>query len=143
MLPKHHAIFLRFFGNRLSSKSNNVAVCPFDFHIAVQQPSNHLVMPVAVPVSTISSIFCSVLQVTSNVAASVITGIRIAVPVSLAPLFGSHSLDLSGLGDPTGSNATASLALRVTGTHKQPHHGKVEIPLAEGGGGCLRHLLFN
>jgi hypothetical protein len=33
---------------------------------------------------------------------------------------GSHPLDLSGLGDPDGSNATAGLALRVTGTHK-PH----------------------
>jgi hypothetical protein len=42
---------------------------------------------------------------------------------------GSYPLDLSVLGDPTGSNATASLALRVTGTHKPLCHGKVEIPL--------------
>jgi hypothetical protein len=41
---------------------------------------------------------------------------------------GSYPLDLSGLGDPTGSNATTSLALRVTGTHKPLYHGKVEIP---------------
>jgi hypothetical protein len=41
---------------------------------------------------------------------------------------GSYPLDLSGLGDPTGSNATAGLALRVTGTHKPLYHGKVEIP---------------
>jgi hypothetical protein len=39
------------------------------------------------------------------------------------------SLDLPSLGDPTGINATAGLALRVTGTHKPLHHGKVEIPL--------------
>jgi hypothetical protein len=32
------------------------------------------------------------------------------------------------LGDPAGSNATAGLALRVTGTHKPLHHDKVEIP---------------
>jgi hypothetical protein len=32
------------------------------------------------------------------------------------------------LGDPTGSNATAGLALRVTGTHKPLYHGKVKIP---------------
>jgi hypothetical protein len=32
------------------------------------------------------------------------------------------------LGDPTDSNATAGLALRVTGTHKPLYHGKVEIP---------------
>jgi hypothetical protein len=42
---------------------------------------------------------------------------------------GSYPLDLSGLGDPTGSNATAGLALRVTGTHKPLYHGKVEIPI--------------
>jgi len=32
------------------------------------------------------------------------------------------------VGDPDGSNATTSLALRVTGTHKPLHHDKVEIP---------------
>jgi hypothetical protein len=41
---------------------------------------------------------------------------------------GSYPLDLSGLEDPTGSNATAGLALRVTGTHNALYHGKVEIP---------------
>jgi hypothetical protein len=40
---------------------------------------------------------------------------------------GSYPLDLSGLGDLTGSYATAGLALRVTGTHKPLYHGKVEI----------------
>jgi hypothetical protein len=45
---------------------------------------------------------------------------------------GSYPLDLSGVGDPAGSNATAGLALRVTGTHKTLHHDKVEIPP----GGC-------
>jgi hypothetical protein len=33
------------------------------------------------------------------------------------------------LGDPTGSNATAGLALRVTGTQKLLYHGKVEIQI--------------
>jgi hypothetical protein len=41
---------------------------------------------------------------------------------------GSNPLDLSGLGDTTGSNATTGLALRVTGTHKPLYHGRVEIP---------------
>jgi hypothetical protein len=41
---------------------------------------------------------------------------------------GSYPLDLSGVGDPAGSNATAGLALRVTGTYKPLHHDKVEIP---------------
>jgi hypothetical protein len=40
---------------------------------------------------------------------------------------GSYLLDLSGVGDPVGSNATAGLALRVTGTHKPLHHDKLEI----------------
>jgi hypothetical protein len=31
------------------------------------------------------------------------------------------------VGDPAGSNATAGLALRVTGTHKPLHHDNVEI----------------
>jgi hypothetical protein len=42
---------------------------------------------------------------------------------------GSYPLDLSGLGDPGDSNATAGLALRVTGTHKPLYHSKVEIPI--------------
>jgi hypothetical protein len=42
---------------------------------------------------------------------------------------GSYPLDLSGVGDPAGRNATAGLALRVTGTHKPLHHDKVEIPM--------------
>jgi hypothetical protein len=41
---------------------------------------------------------------------------------------GSYPLDLSGVGDPPGSNATADLAFRVIGTHKPLHHDKVEIP---------------
>jgi hypothetical protein len=35
------------------------------------------------------------------------------------------------LGDHTRSNATACLALRVTGTHKPLYHGKVEISIKE------------
>jgi hypothetical protein len=50
---------------------------------------------------------------------------------------GSYPLDLSGVRDSAGSNATADLALRVTGTYKPLHHEKVEIP----SGGKLRILL--
>jgi hypothetical protein len=35
------------------------------------------------------------------------------------------------LGDPTGSNATAGLALRITGTNKPLYHDQVEIPIKE------------
>lgn len=68
------------------------------------------------------------LQVVTDVPASVITGICVGVPFS-ASVFGSCPLDLSDLRDPTGSNATANLAVRVTGTSKLLHHSKVEIPL--------------
>jgi hypothetical protein len=45
---------------------------------------------------------------------------------------GSYPLDLSGVGDPGGSNATAGLTLRVTGTHKPLHRDKVKITLGVG-----------
>jgi hypothetical protein len=38
-------------------------------------------------------------------------------------------LDLSGMGDPTSSYATAGIALRVSGALKSHHHDKVETPL--------------
>jgi len=40
----------------------------------------------------------------------------------------SYSLNLSGFGDPIGSNATTGLALSVTGAYKSLHHSRVEIP---------------
>jgi len=66
-----------------------------------------------------------VLQVVSDDAAN-IRGILEKFPSSRS-LFssGPYPLDLSDLGDPAGSNATAGLALRVTGTHKPFHHDKV------------------
>jgi len=39
--------------------------------------------------------------------------------------------DLSGLGDPTSSYATAGIALRVAEARKLPHHVKVETPSGE------------
>jgi hypothetical protein len=38
-------------------------------------------------------------------------------------------LDLSGMGAPTSSYATAGIALRVSGALKPHHHDKVETPL--------------
>jgi len=40
--------------------------------------------------------------------------------------------DLSGLGVPAGSYATAGIALGVTEALKLPHHIKVETPSGEG-----------
>ena len=42
-----------------------------------------------------------------------------------------HSFDLSGLGVPAGSYATADIALGVTEALKLPHHVKVETPSGE------------
>jgi hypothetical protein len=41
----------------------------------------------------------------------------------------SYPLELSGLGNATGSKAAAGLAVRFSGTHKPIHYGKVEIEL--------------
>jgi hypothetical protein len=38
-------------------------------------------------------------------------------------------LDLSGMGAPTSSYATAGIALRVSGALRPHHHDKVETPL--------------
>jgi hypothetical protein len=43
------------------------------------------------------------------------------------------------MGNPSGSNATAPSALRVTGAHKIFHYGKMEIPLE---GHSIRRLFF-
>jgi hypothetical protein len=65
---------------------------------------------------TISTIICSVFQAATDVAASGIRGICTGVPVSYTPLFVLFlPTPLSGLGNPTCSNATAGLAVRVTG----------------------------
>ena len=59
------------------------------------------------------------LQVATDVAASGIREFLLDFPSPRhLSSSGSYPFDLSGLGDPTGSNATAGLALRVTGTHK-------------------------
>jgi hypothetical protein len=47
---------------------------------------------------------------------------RVSLSVWLLPL------DLSGMGDPTSSYATAGIALRVSGALKPHHHDKVETP---------------
>jgi len=73
-----------------------------------------------------------VLQVITGVIASSIRIIYITVPFSLASLFVWLLLScLSGSGYLTENSATANLMLRVTGTHKPLHHGKVETPLEE------------
>jgi hypothetical protein len=50
-------------------------------------------------------------------------------------------LDLSGMGDPTSSYATAGIALRVSGALKPHHHDKVETP-SVGEGGTYEEIIF-
>jgi hypothetical protein len=70
----------------------------------------------------VSSIICSALQIITDDAASVITGILSKFLSSrYLSLSGSYPLDLSCLGDPVGSNVTTGSAPRVTGTHKPVH----------------------
>jgi hypothetical protein len=71
-----------------------------------------------------------VLQVATDAAASGIREFLLDFPSPRhLSSSGSYPLNLAGLGDPTGSNATAGLALMVTGNHKLIYHGKVEIPI--------------
>jgi hypothetical protein len=52
-------------------------------------------------------------------------GTRVSLFLWLLPL------DLSGMGDPTSSYATAGIALRVSGALEPHHHIKVETSLVE------------
>jgi hypothetical protein len=118
------------FGKRLSRKSNNVVVFPFAFHIAVQQPfkplwSRLLVYDLEPSQASFALLFKSLLMKLLPASEEFLSKFPSSRYLSSS---GSYPLDLSGVGDPVGSNATAGLALKVTGTHKPLHHDKVEIP---------------
>jgi hypothetical protein len=117
------------FGKRLSRKSNNV-VFPFAFHIAVQQPfkplwSRLLLYDLEPPQASFALRFKSLLMTLLPASEEFLSMFPSSRYLSSS---GSYPLDLFGVGDPAGSNATTDLALRVTGTHKPLHHDKVEIP---------------
>jgi len=111
------------FGRRLSRKSNNVVVFPVAFHVAVLQPfkplwSRLLLYDLELFQASFALSFTSLLVTLRS------TSEEFYLSSLLLPS-GSYPLDLSGLEDPAGSNATGGLALRVTGTHKPLHHDKV------------------
>jgi hypothetical protein len=120
---------LSLFLETLSRTSNNVVAFPFAFHIAVQQPFrplwSRLLLHNHEP-SEASFALCFKSLLMSLLPASGEFLLDFPSPRHLY-LSGSYCLDLSSLGDPTCSNATTGLALRVTGTHKPVYHGKVEI----------------
>jgi hypothetical protein len=121
---------MSLFLEEIVQESNNVVVFPFAFHIAVQQPFrplwSRLLLHDHEPSRT-SFALCLKSLLMSLLPASGEFLLDFQSPRHLSSS-GSYRLDLSGLGDPTGSNATAGLALRVIGTHKPFYHGKVEIP---------------
>jgi hypothetical protein len=108
-----------------------VVVFPLAFHIAVQQPfrplwSRLLLHDHEPSRATFALCFKSLLISLLPASGEVLLDFPSPRHLSSSD---SYPLDLSGLGDPTGINATAGLALRVTGTHKPLYHGKVEIPI--------------
>jgi hypothetical protein len=116
-------------GKRLSRKINNVVVFPFAFHIAVQQPfkplrSCLLLYDLEPSQASFALRFKSLLMMLLPASEKFLLKFPSSRYLSLS---GSYPLDLSGVGDPAGSNATTDLALRVTGTHKPLHRNKVDI----------------
>jgi hypothetical protein len=115
------------FGKRLSRKSNNVVVFPFAFHIAVQQPykplwSRLLLYDLEPSQASFALHFKSLLMTLLPASEEFLSKFPSSTYLSSS---GSYPLDLFGLGDPAGSNASAGLAPRVTGTHEPLHHDKV------------------
>jgi hypothetical protein len=120
-----------------------VVVFPFAFHIAVQQPFkplwSRLLLYNLEPFQAsfalrLKSLLMTLLPASEEFLSKVLSSRYLSSS-------GSYPLDLSGVGDPPGSNAIASLALSVTGIHKPLHHDKVEIP--SGGIHMLCHFYFN
>jgi hypothetical protein len=104
-----------------------MVVFPFAFHIAVQQLFKSLwsrLLPYDLEPSQASFAlrFKSLLMTLLPAPEEFLS--KFPSSRYLSPS-GSYPVDLSGLGDPAGSNATAGLALRVTGTHKPLHNDKV------------------
>jgi len=104
-----------------------VVVFPFAFHIAVQQPFkplwSRLLLYNLEPSQASFALHFKLLLMTLLPAPEEFLS-KFPSSRYLAST-GSYALDLSSSGDPAGSNATASLALRVTGIHKPLHHDKV------------------
>jgi hypothetical protein len=124
------------FGKRLFRKSNNVVVFPFALHIAVQQTfkplwSRLMVFDLELSQASFVQCFKSLLMRLLPASEEFLSKFPSSKYISSS---GSYPLDLTGVGDPAGSNATAGLALRVTGTHKPLRHDKVEIPSGGEGG---------
>jgi hypothetical protein len=117
-LQRKHLAFVSVSGQRLSRKSNNVVVFPFAFHIAVQQPfrplwSRLLLLDYEPSRALFALCFMSLLMSLLPASGEFLFGFPSPRHVSSS---GSYPFDLSDLGDPTGSNATAVLALTSPST---------------------------
>ena len=105
-------------------ESHFVVLFPFAFHIAVQQPFKQLLS---------RQLLCehepyraSFALCFKSLTMSLLSAPEEFVSEFVSPRHlsssDSYPFDLSGLGDPTGSSATAGLAVGVTGTSKPRHH---------------------
>jgi hypothetical protein len=108
-------MYISVFGKRLSRKSNNVVIFLFAFHNAVQQPfkplrSRLLLHDLEPSQASFALRFKSLLMRLLPASEEFLSKFPSSRYLS-SP--GSYPLDLSGVGDPAGSNATAGLALRV------------------------------
>jgi hypothetical protein len=122
------------FGKRISMKSNKMLVFQFSFHIAVHQPFKPLwsllllydLEPSQAPFALrLKSLLMTLLPASEEFLSKFLSSRYLSSS-------GSYPLDLSCVGDLAGSNATADLTLRVTGTHKLLLHDKAEIPTGGG-----------
>ena len=119
------------YGKRLSRKSNTVVFLPFAFRISVKQLYKTLWSLLLLQDHENSgesfAPCCKSLQMLPLPATEELMSEFPSPRHPSSP--GSYTLDLSGLGDPTDSSATAGLALRSNGNHKILHNSQFEIRL--------------
>ena len=100
-------------------------------HIAVQQPfrplwSSSLLYGRELPRASFALCLNALVMLLQPASEDFVSEARSPRHISLSSC-GSYPVDLSALGNPTGNNATAGLAVGGAGTRKSLHHGKVVI----------------
>jgi hypothetical protein len=109
-----------------------VVVFPFLLHITTQQPfrlllSRQLLYDRELSRASFALCLNALLMLLQPASEESVSEVRSLRRLSSS---GSYPVDLSALGDPTGSNGTTGLAVEGAGTHKPFHHGKVVLPFS-------------